>query len=207
MSAARYRRSVFLNCPFDVSYRSLLEALVFTVRYTGLRPRCALEIDDSAEFRLEKVFRIISECQWGIHDISRAGLDAATALPRFNMPLELGIFLGCKRFGDAVQNQKGCLILDRESYRYRTFLSDLSGQDIHAHQDEPRVLVHEVRSWLRSATGRVQMPGGEEIWLRYGLFREELPRIAARMKVLPNELTFPDYLNAVARWIRAQPRG
>lgn len=207
MSAARYRRSVFLNCPFDPSYRPLFEALVFTIEYTGLVARCALEIDDSAEFRLEKIFRIVGECGLGVHDISRAGLDPATLLPRFNMPLELGIFLGCKRFGDAVQNQKGCLILDREPYRYRTFLSDLSGQDIRAHQDAPRVLVTEVRSWLRSATRRTRMPGGEEIWKQYGQFREELPGIAGKIKVLPEELTFSDYGSAVRHWIRDQRPG
>jgi len=197
---ARYQRSVFLNCPFDRSYSPLLQALVFTVYCCRLVPRCALELDDSAEFRLEKVFRIIGECRFGIHDISRVGLDPGTSLPRFNMPLELGIFLGSKRFGDAVQNSKQCLILDREPYRYRSSLSDVSGQDIHAHHDDPRILVAEVRSWLRAASGRPRLPGGEEIWTRYQLFQRELPRIGRRMKILPEEMTFLDYATAVSRW-------
>lgn len=202
MSAARYQRSVFLNCPFDREYQPLFRALVFTVLYARLIPRCALEFDDSAEVRLEKIFRIVGECRLGIHDISRAGLDPATALPRFNMPLELGIFLGCKRFGDGIQGAKRCLVLDVEAYRYRTFLSDVSGQDIHAHQGDPRRLVAEVGAWLRGATGRRRIPGGEQIWSRYSVFLEELPRIGAKSSLLPEELTFADYARAVSNWLR-----
>src|SRR5206468_389302 len=72
----------------------------------------ALEIDDASEVRIDKVFKIIGECKFGIHDISRTEVSAASNLPRFNMPLELGRFLAAKRFGVGKQNQKVCLILD-----------------------------------------------------------------------------------------------
>ena len=52
------------------------------------------------------------------------------------MPMELGLFLGCKRFVEATQHKNGRLILDIEKYRYRNFLSDMAGQDIHAHGGE-----------------------------------------------------------------------
>lgn len=78
-------------------------------------PRCALEIQDSSQTRIDKIFRIISECRYGMHDICRTEPDPATNLPRFNMPLELGIFLGAKHFGDNYQNLKVCLILDKDS--------------------------------------------------------------------------------------------
>jgi hypothetical protein len=201
VSASRYHTSVFLNCPFDPSYAPLFRALVFTVLDVGLVPRCALELDDAAEIRLEKIFRIISECRFGVHDISRVGLDPATSLPRFNMPLELGIFLGCKRFGEGKQGRKRCLILDRDPYRYRAFVSDLAGQDIHSHGDQPRQLVAEVRAWVRSATGKSNLPGGEEIWKRYQLFQEELPAICDRSRLALPELTFADYVSVVRRWL------
>ena len=47
------------------------------------------------------------------------------------MPLELGPFLGAKRFGDPVQREKRKLILDLEQYRYQKSISDLEGIDIH----------------------------------------------------------------------------
>ena len=71
MMENRYDRRVFINCPFDAQYKPLFEAIVFAVRDCGLRPRCALEIDDASEVRIEKIFKIIAECRYGVHDISR----------------------------------------------------------------------------------------------------------------------------------------
>lgn len=59
----------------------------------GFVARCALEEDDAGEFRLSKIERIIEECRFGINDLSAVALDVVTGLPRFNMPLELGLFL------------------------------------------------------------------------------------------------------------------
>jgi hypothetical protein len=124
--------NVFVNCPFDSGYRPLFDAVVFTVIDCGFVARCSLEIDDGSEVRIDKIVRIIGECRLGVHDISRTELDPVHALPRFNMPLELGPFLGAKRFGGQDHARKNCLILDLEPYRYQKFISDLSGQDIHA---------------------------------------------------------------------------
>ena len=90
---------VFINCPFDDGYQSLLNALVFVVLDCGFRPRSALEEENSGNVRYEKVIAIIRECSFGIHDISRTDLDPENRLPRFNMPFELGLFLGAKAFG------------------------------------------------------------------------------------------------------------
>ena len=128
-----YEDSVFLNVPFDSKYKRIFDALVFAVHDCGFSARSALEIEDSGEARVDKILNIIEQSKFGIHDISRAGVDSVTRLARFNMPLELGFFLGAKRYGSKRHFQKRCLILDRESYRYRNFCSDISGQDIRAH--------------------------------------------------------------------------
>src|SRR5438270_470458 len=109
----------------------MFNAIVFAVSYLGFAPRCALEVDDSSENRLDKIMRIIEECQYGLHDISAVSLGTGTNLPRFNMPLELGLYLGCKRYGGAQQRRKACLGMDSDQYRYRASISDISGQDIH----------------------------------------------------------------------------
>ena len=87
---------VFINCPFDSAYRPLFEAAVFATFDCGFHPRCSLEIEDSSQVRIEKINRIIQQSRLAIHDISRTELDSTFQLPRFNMPLELGIFLGAK---------------------------------------------------------------------------------------------------------------
>jgi hypothetical protein len=105
-------RDVFINCPFDQAYRPLLRALLFAIHDCGFQARSALEVEDSGEIRVQKILRIIGESPFGIHDISRVTPDRSTKLPRFNMPLELGLFLGAKAFGSDKQQQKRCLILD-----------------------------------------------------------------------------------------------
>jgi hypothetical protein len=145
---AEYADSVFVNCPFDSDYRPLFEAIVFTIHDCGYAARCALEVDDSSEVRIDKVARMISGCRLGIHDISRTELDSGTGLPRFNMPLELGIFLGAKRFGPEEQQLKRCLILDTEKYRYQKFISDIAGQDIAAHRGDVSEAIKAVRNFL-----------------------------------------------------------
>ncbi len=204
MSAPAYNKGVFLNCPFDSSYKPILDAIVFTLRHTGLRPRCALEVDDGSENRLDKIFRIIAQCRYGIHDISRTELDPVHSLPRFNMPLELGIFLGAKRFGGPAQNQKACLILGRELYQHQKFASDLGGQDVHAHHNDPRSAAAAVRAWVRTVSGRTDVSSIDQIWHRYELFQQELSKAGPAL-IPVEEMTFVEFVTAVADWLHQNP--
>lgn len=98
MRSPNYNNNVFINCPFDSAYKPLFDAIVFAVYDCGFITRCALEEDDASEVRIDQIYNIIADCRYGIHDISRTELDEDSGLPRFNMPLELGIFLGAKKF-------------------------------------------------------------------------------------------------------------
>ncbi len=200
-----YSKNVFINCPFDEMYLAIFRAVVFTVFYCGYDARCALEVSDSSEVRIDKTLRIISECRYGINDISRTELDKGTSLPRFNMPLELGMFLGAKRFGDEVQRKKVCLILDKEPYRYQGFISDIAGQDIQSHKNDVSNAIKIVRNWLRSVSGRIAITGGAEIIKRYHKFISELPLICKGLKLSVDEMTFNDYADIVSEWLRQNP--
>jgi hypothetical protein len=202
---AVYDDSVFLNVPFDAKYSRLSDALVFAVHDCGFTARSALEIEDSGQARVEKVLDIIEQSKFGIHDISRAGIDRTTRLARFNMPLELGFFLGAKRYGSATDREKRCLVLDRERYRYRSFCSDISGQDIRAHNDRPRDAIRAVRDWLSSHRTGVQMPGGKAIFERYDGFRVQLRAQANDLRLDSKELTFGDYTKLVVGWLVNNP--
>ena len=193
---------IFINCPFDIAYRPIFSAIVFSVYDLGFIARCALEEDDAAEFRLSKVERIIEECRFGINDLSAVALDAATGLPRFNMPLELGLFFGCKRFGPPNQSKKRTLILDSDPYRYRQFISDISGQDIRAHNGEPERAIREVRDWLQAGSRRAGLPGGGEIVEHYRRFQVDLPTICTELDLEPDRLTFLDLSAAITDWLR-----
>lgn len=205
MTPLPYDRTVFVNCPFDNQYKDIFEAIVFTVLDCGFLPRCALEVDDGGQVRIDKIFGIISDCKFGVHDISRTELDYANQLPRFNMPLELGIFLGAKRYGSGKQKEKICLIVDRERYRYQKFISDIAGHDIRDHADDPIQAITIVRNWLRNVSPEDPMPGGDVIGNRYEAFRKEVPRICWNAALSPDRLTFVDYLWLVSYWLTLNP--
>ncbi|HXA15401.1 MAG TPA: hypothetical protein VN380_00295 [Thermoanaerobaculia bacterium] len=201
-----YERSVFVNCPLDEGYRHLFEAVVFTVYDCGYIARCALEVDDASEVRIDKITKIIGDCRFGIHDISRTEVDSATSLPRFNMPLDLGLFLGAKRFGRGQQKLKICLILDVEPFRYQKFISDVSGQDIAVHSGENSKAIRIVRDWLSSATPKaVRIPGGRTMSARYDAFRRHLPSLCKKVHLSIEELTFNDYIAQVEEWLKSAP--
>lgn len=203
---ATYDTSIFFNCPFDQAYRPVFEALVFAAFDCGYVPRCALEVDDAGQVRIEKILAIVRGCRLGMHDISRTELDAVNALPRFNMPFELGLFVGAARFGARDQRRKVCLILDRERYRFQKFISDIAGQDIAAHQNDPELVIKALRSWLSALPVHGVLPGGAAIIRRYRLFRAQLPSVLERVPLEADELTFSDYANFVSEWLLEQPR-
>jgi len=206
MPSPEYERSVFVNCPLDEEYRYLFEAVVFAIHDCGYVARCALEVDDASEVRIDKITKIIGSCRFGVHDISRTAADSVTALPRFNMPLELGLFLGAKRFGRAEQRLKVCLILDVERYRYQKFISDIAGQDIAAHSGDSDKAIRIVRDWLSSVTMKsIRIPGGSAIARRYQAFRRELPALCENVHLTIDELTFKDYLSQVEEWLEDAP--
>ncbi|MDX6464400.1 MAG: hypothetical protein QOE55_8097 [Acidobacteriaceae bacterium] len=202
MTARLKGNDVFINCPFDSRYEPIFTAIVFSVYDLGFVARCSLEEDDASEYRLAKIERMIEECRFGINDLSAVELGATTGLPRFNMPFELGLFLGCRRYGPKNQNRKCTLILDTEQYRYREFISDVSGQDIRAHKGDPEKAIREVRDWLQAISRRVGLAGGGEIVEHYRRFRKDLPSICAVLSLEPDKLTFIDLSTTIIDWLK-----
>ena len=198
--APKFADAVFTNCPFDRDYWPLFEALVFCVVDCGFVPRCALEEPDSGEVRVRRIQSLVSGSLYSIHDISRVQL--SPVYPRFNMPFELGLDLGCRAFGTGRAKRKRCLILDTEPYRYQQFLSDIAGQDIRAHGDSPDALISVVRNWLRGVSRRVSIPGPERIKGRFARFSAILPEYCDRLGLDRADIQFPEYVTIVEEWLR-----
>lgn len=201
--AKDYERSVFINVPFDTRCLKLFRALIFAVHDCGLVARCALESDDGCEIRFDKLIRIIGGCRYGIHDISRTTLDMKNRLPRFNMPLELGLFLGAKRFGNKDHQRKGCLILERERFRYQKYCSDIAGQDVRAHDDRVDIAIRAVRNWLAATRPRVAVPSASRVNKRYLQFCDDLPAMCKYADLDQADLTFLDFSTLVVGWLEA----
>ena len=120
------------------------------------------------------------------------------------MPLELGIFMGAKHYGAPRQREKRLLIFDTEQYRYQRFISDLAGMDIHSHGAEPEAALVETRHWLTNVSRR-QLPGEQDLLLRYRAFRDELPALAEQLGLDPARLTYADFEFILAGWLESRP--
>jgi hypothetical protein len=202
-SRALYADSVFINCPFDDEYLPVFRAIVFTVAACGFVPRCTLEHEDASQVRIRKIYRLIKQSAFGIHDVSRTELDAENHLPRFNMPLELGVFLGAKKFGRSKHANKRCLVLDRDRFRFQKFISDIAGQDIKAHGNRPQDAIRAVRDWLRNALRTKSIPSGSLLSADYDRLTEDLPELCEAVRLNPSDLTFTDFYGLVFDWLAA----
>jgi hypothetical protein len=124
------------------------------------------------------------------------------------MPLELGIFLGAQLIGSGKQKAKNCLILDVERYRYRSFCSDISGQDVKAHRDDPDRALEAARDWLGAfsvSNGMGTIPGPTKMKERYAAFAAQLPIQCAGVHLEPHALGFLELRTLVQEWLAQNP--
>jgi len=120
------------------------------------------------------------------------------------MPLELGIFLGAKRFGNKSQKQKRCLILDIECHRYQKFISDLAGMDIRDHDGDPDRAIDCTRNWLANVSRR-KITAAKLVLDAHGRFLTDKPNIAAKLGFDPNRIPYIDFETIVTTWLLEAP--
>lgn len=194
-------KNVFINCPFDNGYFKLLKPLLFSLCYIDLDPQIS-ETSDSGEVRLNKIKGLIENSRYSIHDLSRMEPMRDSDLPRFNMPFECGIDFGMKLSNPEGFADKKFLILEKERYRYQKVISDISGNDIKAHKNEPEQMIKVVRDWFKPNNPNI--PRHKEIWLAYNEFEFEYEEILKSEGYDPqdiNALTFCDIIENIKAWI------
>lgn len=199
--------SVFVNCPFDDDYKPLFEALLFTIASSGYRARCALEEIDAADIRFDKLCRLVTESQKSVHDLSRIELGRENNLPRFNMPLELGLFLGARRFGGKAHQRKSALVLTAEKHSLPVYLSDTAGSDAAQHHGKPIEIIRSVRGYLRSTPSGQPLPGASRIQAVFEHFKSVRSRYARALHIAPDEIDpfrdYRDYLVVQEEYLKA----
>jgi len=65
-----------------------------------------------------------------------------------NMPFELGMDYGAKKFGPQNLQTKSILVLEGRRYDFQKTLSDIAGWDIEPHGGKYREAMRHVRRWL-----------------------------------------------------------
>ena len=148
-----FDRSVFVNCPLDEDYDRILQAILFCLVRFGLKPRIATERSDAGETRISKILDLIRSSRYSIHDLCRCQARERGEYYRLNMPFELGLDFGCRRYGSGRLGEKVILVLEEQRYRYQAAISDLAGSDIEAHHGNYQIAVRKVRNWLAGMPG------------------------------------------------------
>jgi hypothetical protein len=69
---------------------------------------------------------------------------------------------------------KRILILDAERYHFQKVLSDIAGQDIAAHNNDPKELIRRVRDWVSLNAASLEVPSSSRVWIVYNQFKDDL---------------------------------
>ena len=143
-----FNKNVFINCPFDSEYDSLLQPILFTIVYFGFTPQIASRTTDSGEQRISKILSLILKSKYSIHDLSRIRSAKRGELYRLNIPFELGIDYGCRCTAKGQLTGKKFLVLSEKPHDYKEALSDLAGIDASSHMNKPDKVVLALRNWF-----------------------------------------------------------
>ncbi len=118
------------------------------------------------------------------------------------MPFELGLFFGAKTFGNKDQKSKNALIFERTKFTYQNYLSDLSGIDTKAHNDDTSVIIQSIRDWLKTSSLRRSIPGHLTIIKEFNNFKSELPAALSKLNLEISTLTFNDLCLVIEEYLK-----
>lgn len=154
--------AVFLNVPYDEEFRSLYIAYIVGLYQLGLVPHLASEIP-GGDRRLNRIFELIQNCRYSIHDLSRVELGITpSSAPRFNMPLELGMTITWSNLNPTLHTW---FVWESEPYRLQRSASDLNGTDPYIHNGSADGVLRE----LCNAFRRERSPSVPEMFKAYRL--------------------------------------
>jgi hypothetical protein len=166
-------KGVFLNIPYDQEFSSLYVAYIVGLCQLGMLPHLASEIP-GGDRRLDKIFKLIQRCRYSIHDLSRVEVSVApAAVPRFNMPVELGMTITWQKL---YPNRHNWLVWESEPYRIQRSARDLNGTDPYIHGGTAEGVLRE----LRNAFPREKIPSVPDILVVYRFVNNQLIAILSK---------------------------
>ena len=200
-----FDKNVFINCPFDSEYNSLLQPILFTILYFGLTPQIASRTVDSGEQRITKILSLILKSKYSIHDLSRIRSAKRGELYRLNMPFEFGIDYGCRCTAKGQLKRKKFLVLGEKPYDYKKALSDLAGIDASSHMNNPEKVVLALRNWfIESVPSNKATDSATVIWSKFEDFTNDFDARRKSDGFSKKDLkTMPvsEYVSFIRTWI------
>jgi hypothetical protein len=192
--------SVFINCPFDPEYRSLLDSIVLAAVACGFTPRSAIESGTVSDSRIDRIRKAMFGSRYSIHDLSRCRGQGDANLARFNMPLELG-FAMARRFMDEASHD--WLVLVPEGHEYLNFISDLGPFDPKRHKETRETIVPPVVNWLKTRPDAAVSPFPDQVIQKLPAYLEQLETLRRRSG---GELPWSELILIARKHVRISPR-
>lgn len=202
-----FEKNVFINCPFDSAYDTLLRPLLFTILYFDFNPKIATERSDSGEQRINKICELIESSKYSVHDLSRIKSSKKNEFSRHNMPFELGIDYGSRIFPGNHLSEKKFLVIAKERYDYVKALSDLSGVDIKTHNNDIEDLIRAVRKWFVETVKLTDLKPAAIIFNDFIDFMADFDaerRKAGYKDKDINDMPTPEFTKFIKDWIQSK---
>lgn len=163
---ARHKsQSVFLNIPYDDQFEDLYLAYIVGLTQLGLKINATLAVPNQG--RLGRIVQLIERSDVSIHDLSR--IELSSGIPRFNMPLELGLALYRSHM---TGGKHRVYVFERKAYRTQQSTSDINGIDPQIHNGRPKGVMAGLRNIFHQPKGTTTVP---EMLASYRAVKRRLP--------------------------------
>ncbi len=184
-------KRVFVNVPYEESYRPMLATIVATLKKVGLTPMLALTRSEGQPYRICKICAMMQKSKYCISDLSAVHLH--------NIPFELGFFTALGRISHSfvLVDKK---FVEHDGVKVRKFdahISNLKGVEVIVHGNDPATLVKGLLHRMESDVAELQE--GLSLQLsRSSLTREILKVAQTRVLDAIRAGTLDQYLAASA---------
>lgn len=165
MARKKSVRTAFLNIPYDKEFVSLFLAYVVGLIHLGLEPQPTFAIPNQG--RLDAIIDLIDASDCSIHDLSRT--ETTNGVPRFNMPLELGLALHQRR---VTKGKHRVFVFESKPYRTLQSTSDVNGIDPFIHHGQPKEVMTQLRNIFRKPGDTITVP---DMFAVYRAVKRRLP--------------------------------
>jgi hypothetical protein len=163
-------QSVFLNIPYDRRFEDLYLAYIIGLTQLGLKINATLAVPNQG--RLDTIIGLLEESDFSIHDLSR--IELSSGIPRFNMPLELGLSL--YRW-HATKGQHQVFVFEKKAYRAQRSTSDINGLDPQIHNGTPKGVLVGLRNVFHQPDTTTSVP---EMLASFRALKRKLPELRRR---------------------------
>jgi hypothetical protein len=162
--------SVFLNVPYDDKFEALFIAYIAGLTRLGFG--IYVTFAEPGPHRLSTIIGLIEKADFSIHDLSR--IERSKGIPRFNMPLELGMSLYRAHLTLRRKRRHLVYLFESTPHRVQQSTSDTNGMDPQIHGNTPEGVMRGLRN-LFSQTGSGATV--RQMMVSYESVNKKLPRL------------------------------